>query len=108
MKTKNLKITLKSKEIKKLLRDKLKRTVNYKSKLYQCKILKKCRTIKCTKKTKNKCSKKRKRTKKKGKGRKHLRNQSTKPEVKDLFLRGKGLSLITKQPYFRGSFLDFT
>ena len=105
MKTKNLKITLKGKEIEKLLRNKLKRTVNYKSKLYQCKILKKCKTIKCTKKTQNKCGKKRKRTKQKG--RKHLRNQRTKPKVKDFF-QGKGLSLITKQPYFRGSFLDFT
>merc|ERR1711862_262715 len=80
MKTKNLKITLKGKEIKKLLRDKLKRTVNYKTKLYQCKILKKCKTIVCTKKKRNKCTKKRKRTKKKKKGRKHLRNQSTKPK----------------------------
>ena len=109
MKTKNLKITLTGKEIEKLLRDKLKRTVNYKTKLYQCKILKKCKTIVCTKKTRNKCAKRKKgKMKKGGKPRMIIRRRKKGEDRKKTKRKQKiNYSLSTKQPFFRGSFLDF-
>ena len=106
MKKNNWKITLSGKEIKKLLRDKLKRTVNYKTKLYKCKILKKCKKIVCTKGTSNKCTKKKnRRIKKKKKGRKRAR--MTKKNFKKAGRRND-ISLKRNQPYFRGPFLDFS
>ena len=110
MKTNHLKITLTGKEIKKLLRDKLKRTVNYKTKLYQCKIFKKCKTIACTKKRKNKCAKKKDRKRKrKGKPRMNIIGKNKKGEKTKKRMRPKmNYSMNTKQPLFRGSFLDFT
>ena len=112
MKTNNLKITLTGKEIKKLLNDKLKRTVNYKTKLYQCKVLKKCKTVVCTKKTRKKCTKKKNIKKKKGgkprllisgRRKKGKRGKKRKKKMKPKI----NYSLSTKQPFFRGSFIDF-
>ena len=107
MKTNNLKITLTGKEIKKLLRDKLKRTVNYKTKLYQCKIFKKCKTIVCTKKTKNRCAKKKHR-KRRRKGKPRMIIKKREKEKKEIMQPKINFSLNNKQPFFRGSFLDFT
>lgn len=55
---KNLKIFLSTKNIKKLLTDKLKRTANFNDKLYKCKIFKKCRKKTYRNCRKRKCKRK--------------------------------------------------
>ena len=78
MKKSKLRYVLSPKNIKRLLADKLKRTTNFNSKLYKCKIFKKCK-----KKRKNLCK-----NKKKCKNNSKITKKKT--EINNLF-RGFGL-----------------
>merc|ERR1712227_167847 len=65
---KKIKFTFTADEMNELSRDRLLRTVNYKKKLYRCKIFKRCKKIVCTSKNKQLCEKiKRKRRQKRKK-----------------------------------------
>ena len=55
-KEETVKLKMTKKEMMQIFTDNLKRSVDLKSKLYQCKILKKCKKIYCVGKNKSKCS----------------------------------------------------
>jgi len=109
MKANNFKITLTGKEIRKLLRDKLKRTVNYNSKLYKCKIFKKCKKIICNMKTKHKCALKKKSDRTISKRTKlHKKKRKRRRLMKIKSGRQNSISNTTKHSLFKGSFLNFS
>ena len=109
MKANNFKITLTGKEIKKLLRDKLKRTINYNSKLYKCKIFKKCKKIICNMKTKHKCDLKKKRDRTiSNRNKLHKNKRKRRRLMKIKSGRQNSISTTTKHSLFKGSFLNFS
>lgn len=85
---KKLKFTFTADEMNELSRDRLLRTVNYKKKLYRCKIFKSCKKIVCTSENKQLCKKIKRKTRQKRKKKK------------------KKISIITTttKSLFRGSF----
>jgi len=113
---KKIKFTFTADEMNELSRDRLLRTVNYKKKLYRCKIFKRCKKIVCTSKNKQLCEKIKRKRRQKWKKEKTVTITST---PKSLF-RGSFFqkqhkknkkeitTSTTPKSFFRGSFFGLS
>ena len=72
MKKKNFKITLSTKDMERLLNDKMKKSVNYNGRIYRCKIFHKCKNKKDRKKQRNSGRKSRSKKRKQNKNKSNV------------------------------------
>ena len=89
---KQLKFTFTADEMNELSRDRLLRTVNYKKKLYRCKIFKTCKKIVCTSENKQLCKKIKRKTRQKKRKKKKKKISILTTTTKTLF-RGSFFAL---------------